>query len=125
MTDSPQPKGHRRHYPPEQPRSRGRPRAFDRNKALDRALGLFWSQGFEGTSVTELTEALAINRPSLYAAFGTKEELFNEALDLYVRAYGLPIERAIQEEQTARSAVARILRDAARLFPAGATPAGC
>ena len=109
--------------PPARPR--GRPRAFDRNVALDRALGLFWTQGFEGTSIADLTEALEINPPSLYAAFGSKEELFREALGLYARAYGLPIERAIAEEKTALGAVARILRDAAQLFPAGVTPGGC
>ncbi len=106
-------------------RSRGRPRAFDREAALDRALGFFWTQGFEGTSISDLTEALDINPPSLYAAFGSKEELFREALGLYGRAYGLPVERAIAEEKTALGAVARILRAAAHLFPAGATPGGC
>src|SRR5438128_10987988 len=105
--------------------SRGRPRAFDRGAALDRALRLFWSQGFEGTSIADLTEALDINPPSLYAAFGSKEELFREALDLYIRAYGLPLEQALREERTALDAVARILRAAARLFPAGSTPGGC
>lgn len=105
--------------------SRGRPRAFDREVALDRALRLFWTQGFEGTSIADLTDALDINPPSLYAAFGSKEELFREALDLYLRAYGIPIERAIAEEKTALDAIVRILRDAARLFPAGATPGGC
>ncbi len=110
---------------PRPARPRGRPRAFDREVALDRALGLFWTQGFEGTSVADLTAALEINPPSLYAAFGSKEELFREALGLYARAYGLPIERAIAEEKTALGAVVRILREAARLFPAGATPGGC
>jgi AcrR family transcriptional regulator len=106
-------------------RSRGRPRAFDREAALDCALRLFWTQGFEGTSISDLTEALDINPPSLYAAFGSKEELFREALGLYGRAYGLPIERAIAEEKTALDAVVRILLEAAHLFPAGATPGGC
>jgi AcrR family transcriptional regulator len=59
---------------------RGRPQAFDREAALDCALRLFWTQGFEGTSISDLTEALDINPPSLYAAFGSKEELFREAL---------------------------------------------
>src|SRR5260370_41390255 len=106
-------------------RSRGRPRAFDREVALDRALHLFWTRGFDGTSISDLTDALEINPPSLYAAFGSKEELFREALGLYVRAYGIPVERAIAEEKTALDAVGRILREAARLFPAGATPGGC
>jgi len=82
-------------------RRRGRPRAFDREAALDSALRLFWTRGFEGTSITDLTEALDINPPSLYAAFGSKDELFREALGLYGRAYGLPIEQALAEEKTA------------------------
>jgi AcrR family transcriptional regulator len=86
---------------------------------------VFWTQGYEGTSITDLTEALKINPPSLYAAFGSKEELFRETLGLYARAYGLPIERAVAEERTALEAVVRILREAAHLFPAGATPGGC
>jgi AcrR family transcriptional regulator len=86
---------------------------------------LFWTQGFEGTSIADLTEALGINPPSLYAAFGSKEELFREAIDLYIRAYGLPLEQALTAEGTALDAVARILRAAARLFPAGSTPGGC
>src|SRR6266567_3340510 len=106
-------------------RPRGRPRGFDRDAALDRALGLFWTQGFEGTSIADLTEALDIYPPSLYTAFGSKEELFREALGLYIRAYGLPLEQALTEEGTALDAVVRILRAAARLFPAGSTPGGC
>ena len=108
-------------------RSRGRPRAFDREAALDRALGLFWTQGFEGTSISDLTSALDINPPSLYAAFGSKEELFREALGLYMRDYGFPIafQRAILEAKTALDAVVRIVREAAHLFPVGATFGGC
>ena len=106
-------------------RSRGRPRAFDREAALDSALRQFWTRGFEGTSIADLTDTLGINPPSLYAAFGSKEELFREALDLYVRDYGLPLERALVEEKTVRDVVKRLLRAAAHLFPAGATPGGC
>src|SRR5436190_6693907 len=105
-------------------RSRGGPRAFDREVALDRALGLFWSRGFGGTSIADLTDALDINPPSLYAAFGSKEELFREALGLYVRAYGIPIERAIAEEKTALDVIVRTMLEAARLLPAVATPGG-
>src|SRR6476659_2545331 len=62
---------------------RGRPRAFCMDKALDAALDLFWRKGYEGTSIVDLTEAMGINPPSLYAAFGGKEALFRQALDRY------------------------------------------
>jgi AcrR family transcriptional regulator len=61
----------------------GRPRSFDIEKALDQALQVFWHKGYEGTSLSDLTEAMGINRPSLYAAFGNKEALFRKALDRY------------------------------------------
>jgi len=66
----------------------GRPRAFDADVALDRALEVFWRQGYEGTALSDLTEAMGINRPSLYAAFGNKEELFAKVIDRYVSGPG-------------------------------------
>src|SRR5260221_13426284 len=61
----------------------GRTRQFDIDEALDRALTVFWSRGYEGATLLELTRAMGINRPSLYAAFGNKEQLFRKALDRY------------------------------------------
>ena len=61
----------------------GRTRQFDLNEALDRALDVFWVRGYEGATLPELTRAMGINRPSLYAAFGNKEQLFHKALDRY------------------------------------------
>lgn len=61
----------------------GRPRAFDTEKALEKALELFWKKGYEGTSLSDLTDAMGINKPSLYAAFGNKEQLFLKAITLY------------------------------------------
>jgi AcrR family transcriptional regulator len=61
----------------------GRPREFDPDEALEKAMHLFWSKGYEGTSLSDLTEALGINRPSLYATFGNKEELFRRACERY------------------------------------------
>src|SRR5438045_69567 len=62
----------------------GRPRAFDPDAALDRAMHVFWAKGYEGTSLSDLTRAMRINRPSLYAAFGNKEQLFKKVLDRYM-----------------------------------------
>ena len=62
---------------------KGRPRAFDTHRALDRALHVFWQKGYEGSSLSDLTRAMGINRPSLYAAFGGKEALFRQVLDRY------------------------------------------
>ena len=79
----------------------GRPRAFDIDQALDCALRVFWRKGYEGTSLPDLTKAMGINRPSLYAAFGNKEELFRKALDLYAEGPAAFIREAV-EKPTAR-----------------------
>src|SRR2546430_15073461 len=62
---------------------RGRPRAFDPDAALERAMHVFWAKGYEGASLSDLTRAMRVNRPSLYAAFGNKEQLFRKVLDRY------------------------------------------
>ncbi len=66
----------------------GRKRAFDKTEALDKAMRVFWDNGYAGTSLSDLTTALGINKPSLYAAFGNKEQLFSATLDHYVQQYG-------------------------------------
>ncbi len=104
---------------------RGRPREFCPEAALDAALGVFWLHGYEGTSLTDLTEAMGINRPSLYAAFGNKEQLFRRAMDRYADRVGPPFVAALAEP-TARSAVERLLRGAAdRLTAVPGGPGGC
>lgn len=104
---------------------RGRPRSFDREQALRRAMELFWRRGYEGTSLSELTEAMGIASPSLYAAFGSKERLFREAVALYEAMEGVATERALRDEPTARAAVAAMLLDNARMYGDATRPAGC
>lgn len=106
-------------------RSRGRPRAFDRQAALVRALGLFWERGYEGTSVHELTEAMGISAPSMYAAFGSKEQLFREAVAYYNDPERSPTARALRDQPTARQAVQAMLRDNAHSYADPSTPRGC
>ncbi|WP_372351396.1 TetR/AcrR family transcriptional regulator [Streptomyces sp. KL116D] len=107
-------------------RTRGRPRTFDRDAALATAVRLFWERGFEATSVGELTTAMGIRPASLYAAFGDKKALFREAVEVYGRSpVGAFVAEALAEEETARGAFARILRDAARIYADPSHPAGC
>lgn len=103
----------------------GRPREFDANEALDKALMAFWQRGFEGTSISDLTEAMGINRPSLYAAFGNKETLFRLALDRYAEIGPGALQRAALDEPTAKRVVETLLRSAAVALTDPCHPAGC
>lgn len=102
----------------------GRPRAFDKDKALDRALDVFWRKGYEGASLADLTEAMGINPPSLYAAFGNKEALFRQALDRYQDERGA-FQREALAAPTARAAVARLLGGTADFLTDRRNPRGC
>ena len=103
---------------------RGRPLAFNQDKALDAALKVFWSHGYEGTSMVELTEALGINKPSIYAAFGNKEELFRQALTRYVSGPAAFVSE-VKKLATARQVVESFLLQAAEFFTNKVTPNGC
>ncbi|UGT66453.1 TetR/AcrR family transcriptional regulator [Nocardia gipuzkoensis] len=104
---------------------RGRPRAFDRTEALQRAMEVFWEHGYEGASMSDLTTAMGINSPSLYAAFGGKEELFRAAVELYGRTDGGYTDRALREEPTARAGIEAMLRDNAVAYTEENKPHGC
>lgn len=102
----------------------GRPRAFDTDDALEKALTVFWEKGYEGASLTDLTEAMGINRPSLYAAFGNKEELFRKAFDRYATNQASFWAKAL-EAPTARAVAEQILRGFVCAQSAPDHPRGC
>jgi AcrR family transcriptional regulator len=95
------------------PRGRGRPRAFDREMALAKATRLFWTKGFEATSIADLTEAMGIGSPSLYAAFGSKDALYAEALRYYRESNEAFVWAGFFAAGTAREAVMSLLMDSA------------
>lgn len=103
---------------------RGRPREFDPDQALASALRVFWERGYEGASMAELTEAMGITKPSLYACFGNKEALFKKALDLYEREK-LSYVTAALEAPTARGVAENLLRGALATHCSGQDPQGC
>ena len=102
----------------------GRPREFDLNKALDRAMVVFWRKGYDGASIADLTEALGVARPSLYAAFGNKEQLFQKVLDRYDQRTAGFLAGSLRAV-TARDVVEGILRGAANFHADPANPRGC
>ena len=104
--------------------SRGRPREFDADKALDAAMGLFWQHGYEGTSLSALSTAMQINMPSLYAAFGNKESLFKKAVDRYIQQPASYLPNALKES-TARRCVQKLFAGAINLAMEQKRPTGC
>jgi AcrR family transcriptional regulator len=104
--------------------SKGRPRQFDTQKALDAALLLFWRRGYEGTSLSALTRAMRINVPSLYAAFGNKEMLFKKALERYLHKPASYLPRAL-EQPTARRAAEKLFQGAIDMVMNPCHPDGC
>lgn len=104
---------------------RGRPRSFHREEALDSALRVFWAKGYDKTSIADLTKAMGLNPPSLYAAFGSKEALFTEALECYGTGYGSGIWEQLDSAEGARSAVASLLQATAEAYTRRSVPRGC
>jgi AcrR family transcriptional regulator len=106
------------------PAPKGRPREFDLDEALAAALRVFWQRGYEGASMAELTEAMGITKPSLYAAFGNKEQLFRRALDLYEQEK-MSYMRAALDAPTSREVAERLLRGALENQTGTCEPHGC
>jgi AcrR family transcriptional regulator len=105
-------------------RTKGRPREFCTDAALAAALGVFWSRGYEGASMAELTEAMGITKPSLYAAFGNKEALFHKALDLY-ETEKLAYTREALDRPSARAVAEHFMRGAIANQCSVDNPKGC
>ncbi|MGC9495023.1 TetR/AcrR family transcriptional regulator [Streptomyces sp. WG7] len=102
----------------------GRPRGFDADEALEQAMRVFWKQGYEGASLTDLTSAMGITRTSMYAAFGNKEDLFRKALERYAEGPAAYVARALREP-TAREVATAFLTGAVRTSTRPGCPPGC
>src|ERR1700750_1572705 len=102
----------------------GRPREFDVDSALDQAMEVFWRHGYEGATIAQLTEAMGINPPSLYACFGSKEGLLKAALDRYTARRAAWLDE-ILGAATARDVAERMLMGVADVQTDPANPPGC
>jgi AcrR family transcriptional regulator len=106
-------------------KSKGRPRTFDREVALNRALGVFWRKGYEPAGIAELCAAMEINPPSLYAAFGNKAQLFMEAVQHYEDVYWNATWQRMEDTRDIREAMANFFREAAGILTSQEVPCGC
>lgn len=106
-------------------KSRGRPRSFERDVALDEAVRVFWAKGYQAASIRDLSLSLGIGQPSLYNAFGNKAALFEEVVERYDRGPGGFVDDAITQESTAASVMRRILQEAPRNYTRKDMPPGC
>ncbi|CCG36135.1 TetR/AcrR family transcriptional regulator [Xanthomonas citri pv. mangiferaeindicae] len=109
----------------ENPRARGRPRAFDPDQAVATAQQLFHARGYDALSVADLTQALGINPPSFYAAFGSKAGLYARILDRYAQTGAIPLPQLLDTDRPLADALADVLERAARCYAADPAAAGC
>jgi len=110
---------------PKAVKPRGRPLSFDRDKALEQAMHVFWQRGYEAASIAELTAAMGITAPSLYTAFGDKERLFFAAIERYANGPGAGFPLALEEEPTAFDAIRRLMLELAEEQTSSHHPRGC
>ncbi|SAK96080.1 TetR family transcriptional regulator [Caballeronia calidae] len=108
-----------------QHRARGRPRQFDREAALRSAMEVFWAKGFDTCSMSDLVDAMGINSPSLYAAFGSKADLYREAVNLYADAEGGAALRQLQAHESVRDGLRAMFRASVELYTGTSIPRGC
>lgn len=104
--------------------ARGRPRGFDRDQALERLMQVFWARGYEGAQLNDLTAAIGVKPPSFYAAFGSKEDAFREAIDLYIATIGSAPMGALEEAATVRDGL-RAMLEGSVAVALSAKPGGC
>lgn len=104
---------------------RGRPREFNTEQALFQAMKLFWQQGYQGTSLDDLSKTMGVTKPSLYAAFGDKEQLFLKAFDRYSQLYGGRVQQAVAAQTNIYQAVKAYLDTIADILSDIDNPAGC
>ena len=109
----------------ESSRTLGRPRAFDRDTVLDRAVATFWAKGYSAASLDDLTESMGINRPSLYATFGSKHDLYMEVIDRYAATLGCEPVKALLSEPDIEMAVAAYFEATIRCVTLKDGPKGC
>jgi TetR/AcrR family transcriptional repressor for divergent bdcA len=107
------------------PRGRGRPRGFDADEAVATAQRLFHARGYDAVSVADLTQALGINPPSFYAAFGSKAALYARILDRYAQTGAVPLGRLLDPDRPVAQGLAAVLEEAARAYAADAGATGC
>jgi hypothetical protein len=104
----------------------GRHRNFNKDNTLEKAMLVFWKNGYPGTSLTDLTNVMGINKSSLYAAFGNKEELFNQAIDFYLKKHGaVHLAKLFKIEQTVKVRVRNYLLSIAKMLTNPDLPIGC
>jgi AcrR family transcriptional regulator len=106
-------------------RTRGRPRQYDEDTALQAAGQVFWTKGFSATSLDDLSEAMAMNRPSIYRAFGDKEAIYRRALIQFCHGLDAAFEQTMLQQDDIRKALTAFYSAALAVYTSGSEPRGC